>query len=291
MAEADRLQRQLINAQNPDGGWAYERGSSWTEPTALALLALEAHGFTDTAYQRGCLWLERTQRFDGGWPPQPLVDVSTWVTSLAALVFSGQATRRNQHGRSIRWLLGETKPETSPIARLVYRLRGAIPPIHAAGGSPWFPGTAAWIAPTATSVLALQQAAHSHADPLLASCARDGQQYILCRRCRDGGWDHGGGRYLSENARSYPEMTGIALLALYGVAPAELVVPLKLAEAHLASAESMEALCWLHLALVRHGCGTKSIETSLPCRNLRDVSLRLLSLAAGSSTNKLMIAV
>src|SRR5579864_8985336 len=72
----------LLQAQNPDGGWPYQGGSSWTEPTALSLLALGAR----PECTHGYAWLAARQRPDGGWSPQPPVDQTTWVTSLVALL-------------------------------------------------------------------------------------------------------------------------------------------------------------------------------------------------------------
>jgi hypothetical protein len=291
MAEAELLQRRLIEAQNADGGWAYQKGGSWTEATAFALLALKAHNNnTNSAYQRGCLWLQRNQRRDGGWSPYAGIDISTWVTSIAALALPETGSTADQYHRAVRWLIEQIEPDINPIERFVFRTRGIMPP-HQGGGSPWFPHTAPWIAPTAMSVLALSWAARSSNEPQLRSCIRDGQRFILCRRCRDGGWNHGGYRYLSGNAPSYPEMTGIALLALYGAPAAEVNLPLKLAEAHLDSPASIEALSWLQLALVRHGRQPKCPPVSLPCRTIRDVSLRLLALAADSSSNRLLTAI
>ena len=86
-------------------------------------------------------------------------------------------------------------------------------------------------------------------------------------------------------------MTGIALLALYGVPAAELNLPLKLAEAHLHSPASIDAHSWLQLALTRHGRSVIGSPPSLPCRTIRDVSLRLLALAADSSSNRLLMAI
>jgi len=48
----------LASKQNRDGGWPYVRGSSWTEPTAYAVLALLAAGETEPA-QRGLRWNSR----------------------------------------------------------------------------------------------------------------------------------------------------------------------------------------------------------------------------------------
>ena len=36
----DPLVTALLQAQNADGGWPYGKGSSWTEPSVLALMAL-----------------------------------------------------------------------------------------------------------------------------------------------------------------------------------------------------------------------------------------------------------
>lgn len=291
MAEAEVLQRQLLEAQNQDGGWAYQHGSSWTEPTALALLALEAqHSHNSPAFQLGRRWLQRNQRSDGGWPPHPAVHVSTWVTSIALLALSDAGLTADLHRRAVQWLTSQIRPEMNPVERLVFRIRDVVPPVQT-GGSPWFPGTAAWIAPTVLTILALSRAAHNHNHPTLASYVRNAQQYILCHRCRDGGWNHGGDRYLNENAFSYPEMTGMALLALYGVPRSELELSLKLAEAHLQSVASIEALCWLQLALTRHGRHLRPARTALLCHTTRDVSLRLLALSNAGSTNQLLTAL
>ena len=75
----------LISKQNPDGGWPYMRGKSWTEPTAYAVMSLLAAGEREAA-QRGLEWLRRTQRADGGWSPREDVEESNWTTALAALL-------------------------------------------------------------------------------------------------------------------------------------------------------------------------------------------------------------
>ncbi len=291
MAEADRLQRQLVAAQNEDGGWGYHAGSSWTEPTAFALLALESRDLKNSAYQRGCAWLLRTQRPDGGWPPNPSVSVSTWVTSLSSLALSGFGPPAGPScHHALQWLVLQIQTGLTPLQRLAQRLAG-IPPAVSVGGSPWFPGTAAWIAPTSMSIIALSEACVHNGQLQMNSLLRQAQQYILCHRCRDGGWNHGGSPYLSADAPSYPEMTGMALLALYGVPPSELALPLKLAEARIASPTSIEALSWLQMALVRHGRAIQTAETSFPCRTTRDMALRLLSLSAANGANRLITAL
>lgn len=288
--EADQLQRQLTKAQNKDGGWGYHQGSSWTEPTALAVLALQACEYDDPASLGGCSWLQQRQRPDGGWAPNPALDTSTCVTSWAVLALSGTALAQIQLRRGVGWILQQMNPEPPPLQRVLCRLLGTAPP-KAPGGSPWFPGTAAWIAPTAASVLALSQTAHPAlpfpACERAASAISAAQRYILSRQCQDGGWNHGGSPVRSENAESYPEMTGMALLALYGVPGSELKRSLQRAETYLARAQSTEALAWLQLGLMRHGRTVPESAHPACCRTTREICLRLLALAGPTRTNRL----
>jgi squalene cyclase len=286
-AEADQLQGQLLIAQNPDGGWAYQQGTSWTEPSALALLALAAQGNIGAAYERGRSWLLQTQRADGGWAPTPNIDTSTCVTSAVVLALAHTDVHAPGLARGVQWVLAQENGETPALERLVLRLLGASPP-KAPGGSPWFPGTAAWIAPTAMSAVALARvacasSASSSEYQQLKSAIRRAQRYLLSRTCRDGGWNHGGSSFRSEEAESYPEMTGIALLALQDVAPGELQGPLARAEAFLSHSQPAEALSWLQLALMRHGRSVPVPRKRVVCRNNRDICLRLLALAGPDS--------
>ncbi len=286
MAEGDELQRKLLESQNRDGGWGYKGGSSWVEPTALALLALEANQNKGSAYERGTTWLRQAQARDGGWPPNPRVSTSTWVTSLAILALSDTSFSSDMYRRGIEWTVRQVGPELSPIERIVLRLRGMPREEEARGGSPWFPGTAAWIAPTVMSVLALSDAALRNGSSELKDLIKAGKEYILSRRCEDGGWNHGGTRFRSQNAASYPEMTGMALLALYGVPESDLSGSIALAEKYLAAPGSIEGLSWLQMGLSRHGRDCLNIVTDLPCRTTRGVCLRLLALNSYSSSNK-----
>ena len=284
-AEGKLLQQKLLASQNADGGWGYRNGPSWTEPTALALLALQ--DFQESR-ERASHWLQKAQRPDGGWPPQPSVGESTWVTSLGIL-----ATPENQLGSpackaALNWLTIQAKPPNSTLERFLLRLRGLPVPIETGAGESWFPNTAAWVYPTAMAILALSYAADVTNHQPYRDLAQKGKQYILSRRCPDGGWNHGGSRYLSENATSYPEITGLALLALAGLPKPNLAPSLKQARSFLAHPESIEGLSWLQMGLAGQGAELRYGETGLPCRTTCDIALRLLALVSLEGRNKLL---
>ncbi len=285
-AEETLLQQKLIAFQNADGGWGYGKASSWTEPTALAFLALPS---SSEARARASGWLRKAQNTDGGWPPQLSVRESTWVTSLAVLAFPAIELQETACKAALNWLTVQAKPPSSALEQLFSRLRGLPVHIEKGAGESWFPHTAAWVYPTAAAVLALSYAAAVTDHQSYRDLAQKGKEYILTRRCPDGGWNHGGSCYLSENAESYPEMTGLALLALTGVPKQDLAPSLKRAYRFLSSPESAEGLSWLQMGLTAHGYDLSYQPTNLPCRTPRDIALRLLALAAIDRRNKFLI--
>lgn len=271
----------LVKSQNPDGGWPYVRGASWTEPTVYAVLALQAAGET-AASRRGVGWLTGIQRPDGGWPPQSGIDESTWVTALVAWI-PPVSIGEQEHRRAIRWLSSSTGEESSVIYRAREWLLGnARQPELASPGWPWIPRTAAWVSPTAVAMLALQKECGRHPDPDLQQRIDQGVEFLLLRMCREGGWNHGSVRALGYESNPYPETTGMALAALRGVRSPKLGSSLALARRFLNECRSADACNWLRLGLLAHGQlpADYSPPDGLQPRTLAETSLDLLATAA-----------
>ena len=267
----------LAQAQNADGGWPYRAGTSWTEPTALCLLALRQN----PACQRGYHWLGSRQRPDGGWAPQPIVDETTWVTSLVALL-PPDALGPERHRRAIDWILNQTAED----ATFWYRMRQELLGTSAGErnkGWPWFPGTAAWVTPTALAILALRKAEKQTPATDIRERIETGQRFLLSRVCVDGGWNHGSSRALGYDGSSYPETTGVALLALAGVS--NLNRNIAAAERHWEQCRSAEAAAWLILGLLAQGRATKGWPAGVKPRNIRDAALCVLAEQADKNQN------
>jgi len=246
----------LLARQNADGGWSYRRGGSWTEPTCYALLALATNGAADGAeLRRGMDWLRRCQRADGGFAPRESVQESTWLTALALLLPPDlEGIDRN---KAEGWTIKQTGRESGWVNRLRSWMLGTdSDDTFKFDGWAWYPGTAAWTGPTAISVLALQKMAKASPQVDGASLQKrigQGRSFLLARRCRDGGWNHGSTSALGYDSDSYPETTGLALLALHGEKGAVVAQGLVRGEQHLANCQSSEAASWLRLGLTAHG--------------------------------------
>jgi hypothetical protein len=286
MGEAQALADLLMAAQNPDGGWAYCQGSSWAEPTSFALLALGAAQITPSqpTIKRGISWLLHAQSSSGGWPPNACVNECTSVASVATLALLNFAplVPATSLDAAISWTDRQVYTDDFSLALLLSSALH-VPPAHAPGSVPWYPGTAGWVTPTALTVLALSKVARERNRPQLSTTAIRACDYLVTRRCSDGGWNHGGSSARSENAISYPETTGLALLALRsaGVTPPPDAVTLGYKFA--ASPASVEGLAWLQLAL-----GTPQERVPDPPvmptpRTSRDVALRLLAVSGARS--------
>jgi hypothetical protein len=242
----------LTIKQNPDGGWPYMRGQSCTEPTVYAIMAMLAAGESASA-ARGLTWLTRTQRQDGGWPVQPAVDQSSWVTALVALLPPEQLGSA-AHARAIRWLVGSVGQESRFFLRFREWLLGITPLLdEKTAGWPWVPGTAAWVGPTSLAIMALEREDRRCQAAGLRARIDAGRMFLLARVCSKGGWNYGGVRAFGYESNSYPETTGMALAALRGVKSPKVELSLKVARNYLAECRSADAFNWLRLGLLAHG--------------------------------------
>lgn len=267
----------LLRCQNTDGGWSYRpSGSSWTEPTCLALLALRR--LAGPQVGRGFAWLSLQRRSDGGWGPRPGIAESTWVTSLGLLALHS-AGRLNRDDAAIRWLTEVAGAESGWMVRLrTYLLGGSDGIDSSKRGWPWFPRSSAWVAPTAMALVALERVHRSFLSVDLLKRASEGKAFLLSRRCADGGWNHGSSRALGYDGPSYPETTGMALLALAGEAQA--AQSINKALEHLSRCRSVESWSWLRMGLWAQKANASAQRPQLRIHDTRDASLYLLAEAS-----------
>ena len=238
--------------QNPDGGWPYVRGGSWTEPTVYAVMAMSEAGETAAA-RHGLRWIRATRRDDGGWPPRPGIDQSTWVTALVALLPPEQLGAE-AHAGAISRLLGLRGEESTPLYRLRQWLLGIETPREQEfPGWPWVPGTASWVGPTSLAILALEKDYNRRPRPHVIERIEQGRSFLERRMCSGGGWNYGAPRALGYDALPYPETTGMALAALRGWKAPEIRQGLDQARRFLEQCRSADALNWLRLGLHAHG--------------------------------------
>ena len=276
----------VVSKQNRDGGWPYVRGTSWTEPTVYAILALLAAGELEPA-RRGLKWLRAAQLSDGGWPPQTGFDESTWVTALVALVPPDQLGE-GMHARAINWLLGTSGEESSVTYRVRQWLLGMPQmPEHEFPGWPWIPGSAAWVGPTSLAILALEKEALRRPSAAIKLRVSQGRRFLLRRMCQGGGWNHGSVRALGYEATPYPETTGMALAALHGVRSRETESALNVADRFLRECRSADALNWLRIGLMAHARLPANYcpPAQLACRTLPETSLDMLVAATQKASD------
>jgi Prenyltransferase and squalene oxidase repeat len=274
----------LLDIQQSDGGWAYSTNSSWTEPTCYSVLALRSTGGLERNIGRACEWLARRQRKDGGWSPGPAVEQSTHVTSLGVLALSGVAGYEDIADRGVRWLLTQSGAESSILARVVRFAMGVRSSATEHAGWPWFSGTAAWVIPTSLAICALSWHKRGRYGGDIAARVEEARQFLLSRRCPDQGWNHGGQFREGETPVSYPETTGIALLALRGT-KADLSPSLRRGEEHLRNARSSEGESWLRLGLLAQGHSVERPMTKYRDWTVNQVALRIITQAGDSGRN------
>jgi hypothetical protein len=286
----EELAAWVSSAQNSDGGWSYGCGPSSTEPTAYAVLALIAAKSEPAAINRGIRWLKGTHRADGGWAPRSGIDYTTWTTALGlvTLVRAGAITGFDP---SVEWLLAQSGAESGLVFRLRQRLLGDSSGYSTEKpGWPWFPGAAAWVVPTAVSILGLQAVRKICPGARLDRRLREGEAFLISRICRDGGWNHGSSRALGYESDSYPETTGVALLALRTNTSPIVQRASQCAKEHLQTCRSRLGVAWLQLGLLAAGSHAREVEALssaalYPFREFSDVALTIMARAAFAGRN------
>jgi hypothetical protein len=271
--------------QNADGGWAYRRGPSWTEPTALVLLAQLAQGeepgrnVDQASFPGGVRFLRSASGDGGGYRPSAQVAESTWVTALVSLL-PPDIAGETRYEQAIHWLRGQTGRESGWRYKLQMRLNGNHDEYP--DGWPWFPGAAAWVIPTSLGILAFERARVLGVGGSLESRIEDGRKFLSCRICADGGWNHGSNQALGRDGDSYPETTGIGLLAMAGAARdpkrASVIARAKAAaKRHLATCRTVEGTSWLRMGLAAHGETVEAPAQMFPPRTVADRALLTLA--------------
>ena len=263
--------------QNSDGGWAYNKGCSWTEPTAFVLLAQSVTQADARSFNAASKFLISLQREDGGWRPQPEVAESNWVTAVVALL-PEQAIGPERLNRAITWLKGQTGRESSWSYKLRQRIAGNKESYPE--GWPWFPGAAAWVIPTSLGILAFERELTRRDDARLRARVNSGREYLYARVCADGGWNHGSNQALGRDGESYPETTGIALAALHRAPESPLIERAKAAaRRHLATCRTAEGIAWLRMGLQAHRENVQLKSAPEP-RTTMDAALLAIAAAA-----------
>jgi hypothetical protein len=184
-------------------------------------------------------------------------------------------------------VLEQTGEETSFLSRLRTLMSGnRVPFEQRFPGWPWFPGASAWVTPTALAMLALRKAGRVDPSPGIQQRLQMGAGFLLRHACSDGGWNYGAPRALGVEARSYPETTGVALLALHGVDAGETGKACAVAQQQLGACRSSEAESWLRLGLLAHGqLSAHAVPAGHPPRTVQNAALALLASAAEHGSN------
>ena len=190
-------------AANPVCGYVPSAAPA-TEPTALAALALAAHG-QRRKVSPAADYLLACQSEDGSVGVRMGEATPGWPTSLAVLAW--QAAEPVQYRRSIdrgiEWILTMRGKALAVTEEMGHDTRLVA--------WPWAEGTHSWIEPSALHVLALKASGQ-----MWHERTREAIALLVDRQLPTGGCNYGNTSVLGQMLRPHVQPTGVALLALAG---------------------------------------------------------------------------
>lgn len=117
----DALRLRLEARQDNNGGWGFQGAQIATEPTCLAVLALQAKSHPRSA-RRGLRFIKDRQNSDGSWAALADDDRSGgWATSLALLALASARDQRQEARNAMSWLLSDLPREAHWLWRWRFR--------------------------------------------------------------------------------------------------------------------------------------------------------------------------
>jgi hypothetical protein len=242
------------------------------EPTAIATLALAAHGRGDAA-RKAADALVPMQNESGAVGIRSGEQSPGWPSSLAIVAWQTVDGRffRDRIDRAVGWLLTnrglaiERSAEFGHDSTLV--------------GWAYAEQTHSWVEPTAFAVLALRAA--GKADD---SAAREGVAMLLDRQLPGGGLNYGNTYVLGQLIRPHVQPTGIGLLALARErdSSGRIAKAIMWLKRSIGPETTPTSLGWAVLGLRAHGVAIAEIDDWLAAaaRRTSGYKLALLALAA-----------
>ena len=199
----------------PEGGFAGQPGRAYRpDATAWAMLALAAANVEPELLRPAGRRLTESQLKDGRLPISPGHPDVVWPTPIAVLAWHDIHEYDMPRSNAINFLLNSAgthskREANSPLAD--------DPSIK---GWPWVLGTYSWIEPTALTIIALRASGYGGHER-----TREGIRMLLDRQLPGGGWNYGNTLVFGKELDPMPEDTGVALAALEGTVPGELIRP------------------------------------------------------------------
>jgi hypothetical protein len=238
-----------------DGAWA-------AEPTALAVLALQAHQ-EPTASLRFADQLAAAQLLNGAVSTTGEQDSPAWTTSLAILAWlaTGELRFQAHIKRAIEWSLdnhGKPAPKNPQI--------GHDPTLL---GWSWAANTHSWMEPTCMFVIALK-AGRLGEHPR----AREGVRVVVDRLLSTGGSNFGSTVVLGQPTLPQVESTGLAMLALTGEVITDFRVEksLRYLEQEISPRTTTASLCYGLMGLTAHNRRIADAESLLAAALEREIT-------------------
>jgi hypothetical protein len=224
----------LIRNQNPDGGWGYKvGGQSFTEPTAMALLALfhpigagklnPTQPYVD-AVLKGLVRLRTDQHQDGGWGIFKEDTFSSWQSYLAVWLFNvllkipeltaqfANPDDTDLRSRGRNWIISKAR-EPKVNDKDYQQIKKIFNIDSNLLGWKWGPNAteAGFVIPTSLALIALtveDRAVVADSDQV-----REGKAYLRDRACEGGGWNIGNPYMFDKKLPPTPDGTAYSLLA------------------------------------------------------------------------------